>query len=205
MSYVAVIDYGMGNLDSVRRAVEECGGRPIRACAPEDLREAAHIILPGVGAFSDAIDALRRLGFDEAIREYAIERGIPLLGVCLGMQLLSMTSAEGGTYQGLGMIDADVRRFELEDSALRVPHMGWNEVYPSRASLLFDGIPDGTDFYFVHSYHVQCHSGDDVLATTPYGVDFCCAVNHENLYGVQFHPEKSQAAGMRLLGNFLAL
>jgi glutamine amidotransferase len=205
MSHVAIVDYGMGNLDSVARAVEECGGRPRRAVQPRDLDEAAHIILPGVGAFGNAMEQLESSGLVDALDQAVRGRGVPFLGVCLGMQLLATRSLEGGEHLGLGWIDAQVRRFDLKDSSLRIPHVGWNEVYPQAGSPLFAGIDRGRDFYFVHSYHVVCEDSSDTLATTPYGQDFCCAIQHENIHGVQFHPEKSQAVGLHLIRNFLAM
>lgn len=205
MSYVAIIDYEMGNLDSVCRAVEECGGHPRRIATSSELDEAAHIILPGVGAFGDAMDNLRAVGLDVGLREYVIERGIPFLGVCLGMQLLAASSQEGGHHGGLGLIDAEVVRFGAGDPPLRLPHVGWNEVTTVRESPLFDGIEPGKDFYFVHSYHVACRDKSDVLATTPYGIDFVSAIQRGSTCGVQFHPEKSQTVGLRLLANFLAM
>lgn len=205
MSYVAIVDYGMGNLDSVARAVEECGGRPRRATEPADIQQAAHIILPGVGAFPEAMQRLREGGLLEDLETAVLADGIPLLGVCLGMQLMAGRSEEGGEHAGLGWIDAEVRRLEPADPALRIPHVGWNEVHPATDSPLFAGIAPGTDYYFVHSYQMVCARSENVLATTPYGVDFCSAVRQDNMVGVQFHPEKSQAAGLRLLGNFLAM
>lgn len=204
-SPVAIIDYGMGNLDSVARAVEECGGRARRASCPADLDDAAHIILPGVGAFGEAMSHLEDAGLVDALDRAVREEGIPFLGVCLGMQLLAKRSFEGGEHAGLGWIDAEVRRFASCDPQLRVPHVGWNEVHPVRTSDLFEGIEAGSDFYFVHSYRMECRDVSDVLATTPYGEDFCCVVQRENIAGVQFHPEKSQAIGLKLLRNFLAL
>lgn len=205
MSVVAIVDYGMGNLDSVARAVEECGGRPLRAAGPRDLAEAAHVILPGVGAFRDAMASLRRTGMADALEERVRRRGIPFLGLCLGMELLATRSFEGGEHAGLGWIDGDVVRFETGHDRLRVPHVGWNNVEPVRESVLFHGIRPGTDFYFVHSYHVACRDRADLLATTPYGLHFASSLQRENVWACQFHPEKSQAAGLRLLANFLAL
>lgn len=205
MTTVAIIDYGVGNLDSVARAVEEVGATALRTDDTRDLRSATHIILPGVGAFGDAIANLQRGEWVDALEEQVLHLGIPLLGVCLGMQLLARESFEGGTYAGLGWIDAEVRRFESEDPGVRVPHVGWNNVYPLRESPLFNGIESGRDFYFVHSLHVVCADPSDVLATTPHAGDFVSVIQHENIYGAQFHPEKSQAVGLRLLANFLAV
>lgn len=205
MTTVAIVDYGLGNLDSVARAVEEVGGTAQRTDDPRDLRSATHIILPGVGAFGDAMANLRRGDWVDALGEQVLHLGIPLLGVCLGMQLLARQSFEGGSHVGLGWIDAEVRRFEPEDPGVRVPHVGWNNVYPVRASPLFSGIESGPDFYFVHSLYVVCADPADVLATTPYDGEFVSMIQRANIYGAQFHPEKSQAAGLRFLANFLAV
>lgn len=205
MTVVAIVDYGMGNLDSVARAVEECGGSALRAEEPQDLREATHIILPGVGAFGDAMTNLRARGMVEALEEQVHGERIPFLGLCLGMQLLAREGYEGGAHQGLGWIDATVRLIEPDDLSLRVPHVGWNNVFATRESPLFEGIDSGRDFYFVHSYRMVCADGDDVLATTPYGSDLVSVVGRGNVFGAQFHPEKSQSVGLRFLGNFMGI
>lgn len=202
---VAVVDYGMCNLDSVRRALEEAGGRPFVTDDPADLDAADRIVLPGVGAFPDAMRNLRDRGLDDALRKQVVDDGVPFLGVCLGMQLLAAVGNEGERTGGLGWIDAEVTRLVPTASGERVPHVGWNEVHPVGASPLFDGIPDGTDFYFVHSFHVRCDDEDDVLATTPYCGSFTSVLARDHVFGVQFHPEKSQRHGIRLLRNFLAI
>jgi len=205
MSTAVVVDYGMGNLDSVVRAIEEVGHTALRTDDPRDLCEGTHIILPGVGAFGDAMANLREGGWEEALNEQVLEVGIPTLGVCLGMQLLATTGFEGGEHKGLGWIDAEIVPIEPEERSLRVPHVGWNNVWPTRESPLFEGIDPGRDFYFVHSFHMVCSDAADVLATTPYGTDLTSVVHHGNVYGAQFHPEKSQKVGFKLLSNFLAL
>jgi len=201
---VAVVDYGMCNLDSVRRALEEAGGRPFVTDDPADLDAADRIVLPGVGAFPDAMRNLRDRGLDDALRKQVVDDGVPFLGVCLGMQLLAAVGNEGERTDGLGWIDAEVTRLVPTASGERVPHVGWNEVHPVGASPLFEGIPDGTDFYFVHSFHVRCDA-HDVLATTPYCGSFTSVLARDHVFGVQFHPEKSQRHGIRLLRNFLAI
>jgi glutamine amidotransferase len=202
---VAIVDYGMGNLDSVRRAFEECGADPVVTRDRRDLGKAAAIVLPGVGAFSAGMRNLRDLGLDEVLTEQVLEREIPFLGLCLGMQLLASSSREGGSTTGLGWLDARVERFEPTDGE-RVPHVGWNEVYPSDESPLFAQVVAGRDFYFVHSYHVVCDGGASVAATTPYCGGFVSAVRRDDhVFGVQFHPEKSQKPGFRVLSNFLSL
>lgn len=201
---VAVVDYGMCNLDSVRRAVEECGGMPKVTDDPADLAAADRIILPGVGAFPDAIARIRARELDRELHEQVVELGAPFLGICLGLQLLAATSAEGGASDGLGWLAADVIRLEPDDVDRRIPHVGWNEVTPVEDHPLFAGIAPGTDFYFVHSFHLRCKDDEDVLATTPYCGGFTSAVTRGNIAAVQFHPEKSQRAGFALLRNFLA-
>jgi glutamine amidotransferase len=202
---VGIVDYGVCNLDSVERAVEECGGRPVMASRPEDLEAVSSIILPGVGAFAHGMRNLRERGFVEALNEQVADKRIPLLGLCLGMQLLASAGTEGGEEPGLGWIEGRVEKLEPAGEGERVPHIGWNEVYGNGASSLFDGIDPGRDFYFVHSYHFACANDDDVAARTPAYGEFASGVAHGNVMGVQFHPEKSQKAGFQLLTNFLAL
>jgi len=202
---VVVIDYEMCNLDSVVRAVEECGGDSVVTREPKVLDQGTHLILPGVGAFADAMANLRRLGLAAALQEQVLEKRIPVLGVCLGMQLLARRGDEGGETPGLALLPAEVRRLRSEVPGVRIPHVGWNEVHTVRPSRLLEGIQPGKDFYFVHSYHVVCDDPADSVATTPYADGFTSVVEHENVFGVQFHPEKSQQAGFRLLRNFLAV
>jgi glutamine amidotransferase len=201
---VAIVDYGMCNLDSVRRAFEEVGARPFVTDEPGDLDSADRIVLPGVGAFPDAMQRLRARGLDDALAKQVWDEGAPFLGVCLGMQLMAGIGHEGHATEGLGWIDACCVRLQATATDRRVPHVGWNEVTPWVDSPLFAGIPPATDFYFVHSFHVACASTDQVLATTPYCDGFVSAVQRGQAFGVQFHPEKSQRLGLRLLENFLA-
>jgi glutamine amidotransferase len=202
MKTAAIIDYGMGNLDSVRRATEECGAQPIIAATPNILREANYIILPGVGVFKDAMQALNSAGFTPVLRDLVLGTKVPLLGICLGMQLLADTGTECGTTQGLGLIPGIVDRLKTNDPAERIPHVGWNDVNPVRELPLFNGIRTGCDFYFVHSYHFIPSSPGTVVARTPYCGEFVSCVGRENIVGTQFHPEKSQQAGLQLLRNF---
>jgi imidazole glycerol-phosphate synthase subunit HisH len=205
MSAVAIVDYGMCNLDSMARAIEECGGKPIVTDHPEGLQGATHIILPGVGAFGDAMDHLEERNFRDALATQVLENRIPFLGVCLGMQLLAATGYESGKRAGLGWIPGEVVKLTPTDKDTRIPHIGWNSVFANGDSGLFTDIPAGTDFYFVHSFHLKCDVEANVLATTPYAGRFVSAVHRDNIYGVQFHPEKSQKPGFKLLKNFLAL
>jgi glutamine amidotransferase len=205
MNIVAIIDYGMCNLDSVRRAVEECGGQPIVTDQRREIESASRIILPGVGAFPDAMQNIRQRSLDQILREQILEKQIPLLGICLGMQLLASKGLEFTETSGLDLIPGVVERFDASNQAFRIPHVGWNEVYPTRPSILFEGIPSGKDFYFVHSYHFCPFAETDILSTTPYGAGFVSAVQHDWVFGIQFHPEKSQRLGFALLKNFLSV
>jgi glutamine amidotransferase len=206
MKKAVIVDYGMCNLDSVRRAVEECGADAEVTDDPRQLRDATHIILPGVGAFADAMAQLRARDFVTALRDRALGDRVPFLGICLGMQLMASRGTEGGDTEGLALVTAQVKRLEPDLPSTRIPHVGWNEVVPARATPLLDGVPPGKDFYFVHSYHVVPDDAGDVVATTPYCGGFVSAIgNNTTLFGVQFHPEKSQKNGFRLLKNFIAM
>jgi glutamine amidotransferase len=213
VQHVAIVDYGMCNLDSVRRAFEEIGARAFVTDDAVGLERADRIVLPGVGAFPDAMANLRARGLDDALAKQVLEGGAPFLGVCLGMQLLAGIGHEGQTIDGLGWLDAEVTRLRPApdgDRVERVPHIGWNEVDVAatadrEAAALFAGIPARADFYFVHSFHVACRDARDVLATTPYCGGFVSAIARGNVFATQFHPEKSQQHGLRLLRNFLDL
>jgi len=205
MSTEGIVHYGMGTLGSVARAVEECGATPVVAAQPDALRKAASFILPGVGAFADGMAELHARGFVGPLRHEVLENAIPLLGICLGMQLLARTGFEGGETEGLDFIGGTIRRLEPDTSSTRIPHAGWNEVHQERPCPLFHDIPDGKDFYFVHSYHFECDDPVHIVARTPYCGGFVSCVNRANVYGVQFHPEKSQRPGLELLRNFLAI
>ena len=203
MRSVAIIDYNMGNLDSIVRAVEECGGRPFVVNNPNDLERAGTIIIPGVGAFSEGMANIRKLGLSEALQREVIEKHTPILGICLGMQLMAEKGYEGGETEGLGWIDGEVKRFESISPDMKIPHVGWNEVELLQPNLLFKDIPPRKDFYFTHSYKLKCEDENDILAQTSYFEQFVSAVSKGNIFGVQFHPEKSQRFGLQLLRNFL--
>jgi imidazole glycerol-phosphate synthase subunit HisH len=202
---VAVVDYGMCNLDSVRRALEEVGGRVVVTDQTADVEAADVIVLPGVGAFPDAMRNVRDRDLDKVLEDQVVGEGAPFLGICLGMQLLATVGYEGRQTPGLGWIDGEVRRLVPAGADRRIPHVGWNEVNAADGSPLFAGIEPGSDFYFVHSYHLACDVTDDIAATTPYCGGFASAVSRGNVHAVQFHPEKSQRNGLRLLQNVLAL
>jgi glutamine amidotransferase len=204
---IAIIDYGMGNLRSVHKALEQVGAEAKIISDPEGIKKASKIILPGVGAFRDCMHNLAGRGLLEPLVA-AIKGGKPFLGICLGLQLLFDESDEFGTYQGMGVLPGKVTRFPdaIKDSEdftpLPIPHMGWNTVEIKKDTALFAGIEDGSYFYFVHSYYALPADPTDIVATTPYGIEFACAVQRANIYAVQFHPEKSQKKGLRLLQNF---
>jgi len=195
-----VLDSGLGNVRSVASMLRRIGHRGELIERPVDLRAADKVILPGVGAFDAGMAALTNSGLDQTVRE-AAALGCPLLGICLGMQLLCRGSEEGGTL-GLGLVPADVIRLPAEEHGLKSPHMGWNVAHPARGSRLFDGAQGEQRFYFVHTYYVACDDPADVAANTPYGIDFTSAFERGNLMGVQFHPEKSHRFGMDLLRRF---
>jgi glutamine amidotransferase len=197
-----IVDYGMGNLRSVEKAVAAVGGHPLMSGDPEVVRRAPRLILPGVGAFGDAMNNLGSQGLLEALLE-AVGSGTPLLGLCLGLQLLFEESEEFGRHRGMGIIPGGVRRFT--GSGLHVPHVGWNQVQDVKPDPLLEGVPEGAYFYFVHSYYVEPAESDDRLASTEYGRPFCSIARRGRVWGAQFHPEKSQAMGKRLLNNFLRI
>lgn len=195
---IAILDYGMGNLRSVEKALEHVGVTAKITNDGDEVRDADGLILPGVGAFPAAMTRIRELGLDELIAERR-EAGVPILGICLGLQLLFESSAELGGATGLGLLDGPVG--ELEAEGLKVPHIGWSPVRWERESRLTDGIPSETPFYFVHSFAPRPR-GEELLGSAEYGARFACAAERDNVFGVQFHPEKSSAAGLRLLSNF---
>lgn len=198
---IAIIDYGMGNLHSVSKAVERLGYEAVITSDPKTILEADGAILPGVGAFGDAMENLQSMKLDD-VTKYFAQSGKPLLGICLGMQLLFSESGEYGTNAGLNLLPGKVIRFEGD---YKVPHMGWNKLtFQKWHSPLFEGLEEG-HVYFVHSYHAKPEVASDLLATADYFGRVTAIVGRDNVYGMQFHPEKSGELGMRLLGNFLAL
>jgi glutamine amidotransferase len=203
MRRVGIIDYGLCNIDSIRRATEVCGGRPTVTRNPDDLFDQDLLILPGVGAFGAAMANLDAWGLADPIRG-RVEGGTPLLGICLGMQLLADRSEEGGSFRGLGLIPGDVVQLKAAKVGERVPHMGWNEAAFARPDPISHDIADGTDFYFVHSFHLRCTDEADILARTPFCGGFVSAVRRGSVWGTQFHPEKSWPAGHQLLANYIA-
>ena len=198
---IGIIDYGMGNLQSVQNALSFIGVDSFIASDIESLKKADKIILPGVGAFKDAIQLLVDKGLDQFLQEVKAE-GKPLLGICLGMQLLFDTSTEFGSHQGLGLIHGDIVKFQLDH--LKIPHMGWNELNIIKTAPLFSDLPEAPQVYFVHSYHLTT-TEDVVAATTTYGYSVQVAAQEGQVYGLQFHPEKSGDVGLQILRNFAAL
>lgn len=201
---ITVIDYGAGNIGSVLNMIRHVGGQAVVARDGAAVMDAGKILLPGVGSFDNAMTRLDRLGLVAPIRERA-EAGVPLLGICLGMQLLADRSEEG-SCAGLGLVPGQVRRFRpAEGSDLKVPHMGWNRAIPVKGHPLASDLGTQARFYFVHSYFYECENQDDVLLKTSYGQEFASGVQRGNIAGVQFHPEKSHRYGMQLFRNFIAL
>lgn len=203
MPVIAVIDYQMGNLRSVQKGFEKVGHAATITSDPDALAKADKIVLPGVGAFGDAIAELQRRNLVEPIRE-AVAAGKPFLGICLGLQLLFEKGYEGGEFRGLGILGGEVRRFNLP-AEYKVPHMGWNRGRIVKRSPFLNDIADDTYFYFVHSYHVVPTDHSVIAIAADYGGPFCAAVQRDNLFATQFHPEKSQAEGLKILKNFAEL
>jgi glutamine amidotransferase len=199
---IIAIDNGLCNVGSMANMVRKAGGQVRVSADPAQIATAQKLIFPGVGHFGHAMALLRESGLVEVLQDAVIERKIPILGVCLGMQLFSRHSEEGDA-DGLGWIDARTIRLTPGDPALKVPHMGWNAIQPTRPDPLFSGLDDEARFYFVHSYHVVCNDPADVLARTTHGAPFVCAVRRENIWGVQFHPEKSHRYGLALMKAFV--
>lgn len=210
METVALIDYGSGNLRSAAKAIERAAGEAESSYSvlvtsdADAVRHADRIVLPGVGAFADCKRGLSEVpGMLEALEEVVHRRGRPFLGICVGMQLMARRGREYGVTEGLGWIEGEVARLEIEDPALKIPHMGWNELNVLRPHPVLAGLPAGAHAYFVHSYAFRAEDPADVIATADYGGPFAAVIGRDNLVGTQFHPEKSQATGLALIANFL--
>ena len=199
---VAIVDYQAGNLRNVQKAVELLNRDAVIVQRGVDLAIADAIILPGVGAFGHGMENLHKAEFVEHLHREVLEKGKPILGICLGMHLLGTWGFENGEMPGLGLLPMRVPRFDLSKCAVKLPHNGWNSVTVKPDVILFKGVPQGADFYFVHSYHVVCDDETMVAAVSDYGYPFAAAIEHENIFATQFHPEKSQRYGLRLLENF---
>ena len=201
---IVIVDYGMGNLGSISNMFQKVGAKATISSRVEDILAAEKLILPGVGAFDHGMNALADRGLIPPLNNKVLEQKTPCLGICLGMQLLTLSSEEG-VAAGLGWVPARTVRFQFNNGEnLKIPHMGWNSVRPAPKSRLFFGL-ESPRFYFVHSYFVQCENAEDIAAEASYGQVFIAAVEHENIFGVQFHPEKSHKHGMALMRNFVNL
>ena len=200
---IAIIDYGMGNVGSIKNMFSKIGVESIITSKEEDLLASNGIILPGVGAFDKAINNLSKLDLFKTLNEIAVNNKKPILGICLGMQIMAKFSEEG-TVKGLGWIDAKVKKFNFIENYknLKIPHMGWNKLSLKKKSKLISDDEVSSRYYFVHSYYFSPNNEKDVLAETEYGIKFACAIEKDNLFGVQFHPEKSHKYGMKILKNF---
>lgn len=207
---IAVIDYGSGNLHSAAKAIElaarENGETVSVTSDAKALKDAKRVVLPGVGAFADCKRGLAGIpGMIEALEKEVIRNGKPFLGICVGMQLMAERGLEDGVHEGLDWIKGEVRKLTPSDPTLKIPHMGWNDLQmKSKRHPLFKGLESGSDAYFVHSYHLVCENERDVLAETDYGGSVAAVIGRDNMVGTQFHPEKSQAVGLKLIANFLA-
>lgn len=203
---IVIIDYGMGNIGSIMNMIKKAGGQSMLTSDTDVIADATKIILPGVGAFDNGMKNLADKGLIEVLNKKALEDKIPVLGICLGMQLMTKRSEEG-ILPGLGWIDAETIRFAFTDeqARLRIPHMGWNSIIQQKEHPLFRDMPEDPSFYFVHSYHVVCKQADDILTTTPYGFEVTSAIARDRIAATQFHPEKSHKYGLQLIRNFVEL
>ena len=200
---ITIIDYGMGNIGSLQNMIKRVGGTSISTSDPIEILSAQKLILPGVGHFGQAMERLVNLKLVDILNEAVIQRHIKILCICLGAQLATQSSEEG-IKPGFGWIDGKTIRFQLGNE-YRLPHMGWNDIKLQKESRLFTGMPENPRFYFVHSYHLALEQKEDILAETEYGYKFTAAFEHENIYGMQYHPEKSHKYGMCIMNNFVEL
>lgn len=203
---ITIIDYGVGNINAFVNVYKRVNVSVKIAKSADDLEDAQKLILPGVGHFDHAMSELLKSGMRDKLDELVLVKKLPVIGICVGMQMMGNDSDEG-TVQGLGWIDASIKKFDETkiQQVTRLPHMGWNDVTPVKSNALFNGFDQDALFYFLHSYYFECNNHSDVLATSEYGGIFTCAAHHENIYGIQFHPEKSHSYGERLLHNFAKL
>jgi len=204
-SRVVIVDCGIGNLRSVQKKYISIGSNALISSNLDIISNATKLVLPGVGHFSTGVKRLRELGIWDVLNEMVLNKNIPILGICLGMQLMSTHSEEGNT-QGLGWFDATVVKFKIKNTIrYKIPHMGWNDVKIIKQSPLFEGIDTSSLFYFVHSYHMICNDNNDIIGKTNYDYEFVSAINKNNIFGVQFHPEKSHDQGKQIIQNYLRL
>jgi len=202
---IVVIDYGMGNVGSIMNMLKKIGAQAVLSRHPDDIAQAERLILPGVGSFDTGMRNLRELGIQYVLNRRVVEDGIPILGICLGMQLFTKKSEEGREL-GFGWLDAETLRFSFDQGTekLKLPHMGWNDVQLCQPASCFPLQQQERRFYFVHSYYIRCNAPDDILMRTSYGIDFTSSFCHKNILGVQFHPEKSHRFGIEFFEAFLA-
>lgn len=202
---VVIVDYGMGNLNSVKRKLHFLNADAIITSDSKEIESANKLILPGVGHFSNAMDNLKNRGLIEVLNQKVLVDKTPILGICLGMQLMA-TMSEEGNYKGLGWFDAEVVKFNIDNKLkYKIPQTGWNQVTIEKESKLMNSIPNFSEFYFVHSYYIKCNDKSDILNTTDYEDSFTSAIEKNNIFGVQYHPEKSHDIGMQLITNFITL
>lgn len=202
---IAVIDYGFGNIRSLQNALLYCGAKSFVINSPDKISEYDGAILPGVGSFGPASDFLKSSGFDEAISCY-VRSGKMIFGICLGFQILFTKSCENGVFEGLNLIEGEVKKFEFNDNKMKVPHMGWNKITIAatyEAEKMFAGLKCEEDFYFVHSYYTMPDNKEKASSFCKYGIEFCSSIAYKNIWGSQFHPEKSGEKGLKILSNFI--
>lgn len=202
---ITILDYGMGNIGSMANMIKKAGSEAIITNDIKEIEKAKKLIIPGVGAFDNGMTKLKEQNFIEVLNYKVLEEKIPVLGVCLGMQLFT-NSSEEGKLKGLGWIDAETIKFTSEKiGKLRIPHMGWNTINARKDKILYEDMYEDTAFYFVHSYYVKCKNDEDIAATTNYGIEFTSSIQHGNIFATQFHPEKSHKFGLKLMKNFAEL
>lgn len=203
---ISIVDYGLGNLKAFANIYKQLNIPAAIVSSKEQLAQSEKIILPGVGAFDHAMEQLNNSGLRGTLDDLVLEKKVPVLGVCVGMQMLGNSSDEGN-IDGLRWIDGEVKLFDVSKikHSTRLPHMGWNDVSPTRSSPILNGLEHKSIFYFLHSYYFKCNNEEDSIAESDYGIRYTCAVNHQNIYGVQFHPEKSHRYGIQLLKNFATI
>jgi len=202
---VAIINFNSGNLYSIKKSITDLKHEAFICNDSDDLKNSDKIILPGVGSFHQAINYLSKFGFVEALNELILKKEVPILGICLGMQLFCKSSSENKFTKGLSFIDAEVLNFKDIGCKFKLPHIGWNNINIKKEDYIFNKIPDHSDFYFIHNFAVKCNQQEQILATTNYNVDFVSIFKKKNIYGVQFHPEKSSKSGSILIKNFLEI
>ena len=205
MTKILILDYGMGNIFSVQKKIKRLGLNPFISNSAKDILNADKIILPGVGHFSKAMENLKKLDIIKPLNYMVLEKKTPVLGICLGMQLMAQSSEEGNT-NGLGWLDAKVKKFNIQDKLnFKVPQMGWNTISINKNSYLMIGILDESEFYFIHSFYIKCNDENDILNKTVYETEFVSAVQKDHIFGVQYHPEKSHDIGEKVLKNFIKI